>query len=184
MRMSFLKLYLYHIDGSKTQTTLGAFSLDDNKQLNFNVIRPEDISVDIWRWFINRIDKIMSTMILSIYTLKKEVDKLTVKLKKYEAGKIDVMLLLGFEENDILTTINVICILYANKDKYEMTKTFNQNLSKILNLDTAFIKRTKKDKIEFIKLLKKMDKEKKLSGYIWNGIKFLNKIYEKEIKKR
>ena len=65
-----------------------------------------------------------------------------------------------------------------------MTKTFNQNLSKILNLDTAFIKRTKKDKIEFIKLLKKMDKEKKLSGYIWNGIKFLNKIYEKEIKKR
>ena len=69
--MSFLKLYLYHIDGSKTQTTLGAFSLDDNKQLNFNVIRPEDMSVDIWRWFINRIDKIMSTMILSIYTLKK-----------------------------------------------------------------------------------------------------------------
>ena len=39
-------------------------------------------------------------MVLSIYTLKREVDLLASRLKKYDAGKIDVARLLGFEDNN------------------------------------------------------------------------------------
>lgn len=175
------RLHLYHIDGSKTQTVFGAFSLDSNKQPNFKTILPQDITADIWRVFVNRIGKIMSTMILSIHTLKREVDELSAKLKKYDLGKIDVALLLGFEENDIVTTIDVISQLYLNREKYDAQKTFNQNLPIILNLNGDTISRTQEDKIAFVKLLVAMDKENKLSEYIWNGIKAFNEIYENEI---
>ena len=177
----FFRLYLYHIDGSKTQTAFGAYSLEANKQPNFKTIRPQDITADIWRVFVNRIGKIMSTMILSIHILKREVDELSAKLKKYDLGKIDVAMLLGFEDNDIVTTIDIISQLYLNKGKYDEQKTFNQNLPVILNLNGDTIFRTQEDKIAFVKLLVEMDKENKLSEYLWNGIKAFNEIYENEI---
>lgn len=177
----FFRLYLYHIDGSKTQTAFGAYSLEANKQPKFKTIRPQDITADIWRVFVNRIGKIMSTMILSIHILKREVDELSAKLKKYDLGKIDVAMLLGFEDNDIVTTIDIISQLYLNKGKYDEQKKFNQNLPVILNLNGDTISRTQEDKIAFVKLLVEMDKENKLSEYLWNGIKAFNEIYENEI---
>lgn len=180
--MSLLfKLYLYHIDGSKTQTVFGAFSLDTNQKPKFITIQPKDVTVDIWRVFVKRIEKIMSTMVLSIHILKREVDELTAKLKKYDAGKLDVVRLLGFEENNVVTTIDIISQLYFSKDKYDVTKTFNQNLPIVLNLDSDTIARTQEDKMEFLKSLMALDKESKLSEYIWNGISAFNEIYQNEM---
>lgn len=175
-----VRLYLYHIDGSKTQQVFSVVVLDTNKQTCFETIRPQNITADMWKMFVNRIGKMMFTMVLSVHTLKREVDGLSIKLKKYDAGKIDLMLLLGFEESNILSTIEIISQLYLNKDKYDMTKKFNQNLSIILNLDSDTIVRTSKDKNRFIQLLIDMDSDKILSGYIWNGINFFNQIYENE----
>ena len=90
-------------------------------------------------------------MVLSIYTLKKEVDLISLKLKKYDEGKIDVAQLLGFEENNIVTVIEIISLLHANKDKYDKTKSFNSNLPIILNLRGDTIGRTIEDKEKFIK---------------------------------
>lgn len=180
-RALFFELYLYHIDGSKSKTVFGAYSLDRSKKSEFYVIQPQNMTIELWKMFVQRIEKIMSTMILSIYTLKKEVDELSSKLKKYDVGKIDVARLLGFEENNIVTTVDIINQLYCNKDKYDFTKTFNQNLSVILNLDSDIIARTQEEKMEYIKSLVAMDKEKQLSEYIWNGIYAFNEIYENEM---
>ena len=180
-RALFFELYLYHIDGSKSKTVFGAYSLDRSKKPAFYVIQPQNMTIELWKMFVQRIEKIMSTMILSIYTLKKEVDELSSKLKKYDAGKIDVARLLGFEENNIVTTVDIINQLYCNKDKYDFTKTFNQNLPVILNLDSDIIARTQEEKMEYIKSLVAMDKEKQLSEYIWNGIYAFNEIYENEM---
>ena len=147
------ELYLYHIDGSKSTSAFGAYSLDRSKKPAF----------------------------YAIYTLKKEVDELSNKLKKYDAGKIDVARLLGFEENNIVTTVDIINQLYCHKDKYDVTKSFNQNLPIILNLDSDIIARTQEEKMEYIKSLVAMDKEKQLSEYIWNGIYAFNEIYENEM---
>ena len=87
--------------------------------------------------------------------------------------------LLGFEENDVLITIETISQLYFNKDKYDVTKSFNQNLPIILDLDS--IAKTQEEKIHFLKSLVAMDKENKLSKYLWNGICTFNEIYENEM---
>ena len=182
VRSLLFELYLYHIDGSKTQTAFGAFSIDSSTKPKFNTIQPQNVTIDIWRSFVKRIERIMSTMVLSVHTLKREVDKLSSKLKKYDAGKIDVARLLGFEENNVVTTIDIISQLHLNKDKYDVTKSFYQNLPIILNLDSDTVARTQEDKMEFIKSLVAMDKENKLSEYIWNGISVFNEIYENEMK--
>ena len=174
-------LYLYHIDGSKTQQVLKLFLLETNKQAYFETIRPQNITADIWRIFARRIEQIMSTMVLSIHILKREVKNLSDKLNKYDAGKIDVTALLGFEENNIVTTIDVLSQLYLNKDKYDMTKTLNQNLPIVLNLHSDTIGRTQEDKKKFIQLLVDKDKDNELSEYIWNGINFFDEIYKNEM---
>ena len=94
-----IKLYLYHIDGSKTQEVLGMFLLEENEQTYFKTICTQNITAGIWGIFTNRIGKIMTTMLLSIHILKKEVNTLSAKLDKYDDGKINMPLLLGFEEN-------------------------------------------------------------------------------------
>ena len=176
-----IRLYLYRIDGSKTQQVFVVFPQETNKQAYFETIQPQNITADIWGGFVSRIGKIMSTMVLSIHILKREVKNLSNKLKKYDAGEIGVPELLGFEENNIVTTIEILGQLYLNKDKYDMAKTFNQNLSSVLNLDSDTISRTQEDKKKFVQLVVDKDKNNELSGYIWNGINFFNEIYENEI---
>ena len=61
-----------------------------------------------------------------------------------------------------------------------MTKSFDQNLSKILKLQDDTIIRTQEDKMNFVRLLMEKDKEKQLSEYIRNGINTFYKIYENE----
>lgn len=61
-----------------------------------------------------------------------------------------------------------------------MTKSFDQNLSKILKLQDDTIIRTQEDKMNFVRFLMEKDKEKQLSEYIRNGINAFYKIYENE----
>ena len=61
-----------------------------------------------------------------------------------------------------------------------MTKSFDQNLSKILKLQDDTIIRTQEDKMNFVRFLMENDKEKQLSEYIRNGINTFYKIYENE----
>ena len=61
-----------------------------------------------------------------------------------------------------------------------MTKSFDQNLSKILKLQDDTIIRTQEDKMNFVRFLMEKDKEKQLSEYIRNGINTFYKIYENE----
>lgn len=175
------ELYLYHIDGRKSKTVFGAYSLDPNKKPTFYTIHPQDITVELWKSFVKRIDKIMSMMVVSIYTLKREVDLLSSKLKKYDEKKINVARLLGFEDNNVVTVIDIIGQLYINKDKYDKSKTFNQNLYSIFELNSDTIARTAEDKTALITRFVEMDKNKELSDYVWKSIQNFYEIYECEM---
>ena len=180
-REQIFNLYLYHLDGSKSQTVFGTYRLGAIRKSIFSTLQPEKITKDIWRVIVGRIEQIMSTMILSIHILKKEVDQLAVKLKQYDAGKIEVIHLLGFEENNIITTIDIIGQLYLHKKEYVKSKLFNQNLMIIFALNDDKITRTFKDKQEFLQFLIQKNNENTLSEYLWNGIETFNEVYENEI---
>ena len=63
----------------------------------------------------------------------------------------------------------------------KVTKSFNQNLPIMLNLDNDTIARTQEDKTTFLESLVEMDREKRLSEYLWNGIRLFYEIYENEM---
>lgn len=176
----FFELYLYHVDGSKSETAFAVYSLDDNKKAAFVTIQPQDMTVELWKVFVSRIEMIMSTMVLSINILKREVDSLHLKLKKYDEEKIDIVQLLGFEENNVVTVIDIITQLFANKDRYDSTKTFNQNLPLMLNLSSDTIGKSLEDKKTFVIYLVGLDKKKELSDYIRKGISMFYEMYENE----
>ena len=180
-REQIFNLYLYHLDGSKSQTVFGTYRLGAIRKSMFSTLQPGKITKDIWRVIVGRIEQIMSTMILSIHILKKEVDQLAVKLKQYDAGKIEVIHLLGFEENNIITTIDIIGQLYLHKKEYVKSKSFNQNLMSIFALNDDKITRTLEDKQEFLRVLIQKNNENTLSEYLWNGIETFNDVYENEI---
>lgn len=106
-KTSLFKLYLYHIDGSKSQTEFGMVSLDSKKISSFITIRSQDIDMEMWRVFVGRLQKIISTRVLSIYTLKREVDLLALRMKRYDKEKMDVARLLRFEDDNVVTIISV-----------------------------------------------------------------------------
>ena len=43
----FFELYLYHVDGSKSETAFAVYSLDDNKKAAFVTIQPQDMTVEL-----------------------------------------------------------------------------------------------------------------------------------------
>lgn len=135
---------------------------------------------DIWKIFVKRLEKIITTTVLSISTLKRKVDNISLKLKKYDDRKIDLIELLEFGEKNIVSTIEIIGQLYLNKDKYDEKKSFNQNLLIMLNIDNDTIIKKQEDEVKFIQFLEEKDKENKLSEYIWKGIDIFNKMYENE----
>lgn len=173
--------YLYHIDGSKAQTVFSMVSFDSNIKSVFSTIQPSDMTTELWKFFINRIDTLLSTMILSIYTIRSGVDALSSRLEQYDEGKIDIVLLLDFEENNVLTIIEVISLLYKNKDKYDKSKSFNHNLYKMFKLKKDTLSRTSEEKRDFLKFLTELDKKQELSYYIWQGISTFNEVYECEM---
>lgn len=176
-------MYLYRLDGSKCKNSFGVACLDGSgsKRIKFATVAPSKVTIEKWKVLVRRIEKIMSTMVLSIHILKKKVEVLTSSLKQYNQGKIDIAELLGYEENGALTVLEVINQLYVNKEKYDYSKSFNENLPVIFNLNGDTITRTSNQKKEYVLSLMEMDKEGTLSEYIMNGITAFNEIYQIEM---
>jgi len=177
------EVHLYRLDGSKSKTVFEVICLDGSRKLKLITAQPESINLELWKIFVKRIEKIMTTMVLSIHILKREVDSIASDLKKYDAGKIDIAQLLGYEENNIAAVLEIMNLLYENKEKYNDSKSFNENLALVLNLSSDIVTRTTEDKKVFIASLVEMDKKGILSDHIRNGICTFNSIYEIEMKR-
>lgn len=177
-----LKLYMYHIDGTKSDSCFGLIPSYGNTKPTFRAVLPQNMTNEPWKAFVKRIENIMSTIVLSIKILKKQVDAITSKLKKYDEGKIDIGQLLDFGGNNITATIDIIDKLYANKDKYDTSKSFSQNMQIILQSDKNNVKTVAmEEKESFIANWVEMDKNKTLSDYLWKRINTFNDIYKSEI---
>lgn len=177
-----LKLYMYHIDGTKDDAYFGLISLNGNIKPTFSATLPQNMTNEAWEAFVKRIENIMSTIVMSLNTLKREVDSIASELKKYDEGKIDFGQLLDFGGNNITATIDIIDKLYANKDKYDTSKSFSQNMQIILQSDKNNVKTVAmEEKESFIANWVEMDKNKTLSDYLWKRINTFNDIYKSEI---
>lgn len=177
------ELYLYRLDGSKSKTTFGVLCLGNSGKFNLITVEPKNITINQWKPYVKRFEKIMTTMVLSINNLKRVVDSIASNLNCYDAGKIDIAQLLEYEENNIINVLEIINLLYENKMKYNKSKSFNENLALILNINDDTIARTTEEKKALVASFVEMDKEGTLSGHIKNGIDNFYNIYEIEMER-
>lgn len=176
-----INMYLYHLDGTSSTSVFAAYSLACKKNITFATILPDNMTIEIWKVIAKRLEGIITSMILSIRILKREVDLIRNKLTRYDEGKIDVAYLLGFEDNRVATTIEIIGELYDNKDEYDMSISFTQNLISILRIENGIVTRNIESKNAFIAALVDMDKNRTLSKYLWEIIHSFDDIYKNEM---
>lgn len=169
-------MYLYHFDGRKTSTAFGFFSL--NGGISFSVLKESDINENIWKFFARRLEKLLTTKVMTIYTLKQECLSLEERLKKYDTGKIDLAGLIKYEENSVLSTMEMLKILNEKKEQYDYTIGFNQNMKQLLSLsdDTYIVGGN--DKKQFVQTLMELDQEKQLSSLLHEQLNTFESIYK------
>lgn len=171
-----INLYLYHFDGRKTSTAFGIFSL--NGGISFSVLKESDVNENIWKSFARRLEKLLTTKVMTIYTLKQECLSLEERLKKYDTGKIDLAGLIKYEEDSVLSTMEMLKILNEKKEQYDYTIGFNQNMKQLLSLsdDTYIVGGN--DKKQFVQTLMELDQEKQLSSLLHEQLNTFESIYK------
>lgn len=171
-----INLYLYHFDGRKTSTAFGIFSL--NGGISFSVLKESDVNENIWKFFARRLEKLLTTKVMTIYTLKQECLSLEERLKKYDTGKIDLAGLIKYEEDSVLSTMEMLKILNEKKEQYDYTIGFNQNMKQLLSLsdDTYIVGGN--DKKQFVQTLMELDQEKQLSSLLHEQLNTFESIYK------
>lgn len=171
-----MNLYLYHFDGRKTTTAFGIFSL--NGGISFSVLKESDVNENIWKFFARRLEKLLTTKVMTIYTLKQECLSLEERLKKYDTGKIDLAGLIKYEEDSVLSTMEMLKILNEKKEQYDYTIGFNQNMKQLLRLsdDTYIVGGN--DKKQFVQTLMELDQEKQLSSLLHEQLNTFESIYK------
>lgn len=171
-----INLYLYHFDGRKTSTAFGIFSL--NGGISFSVLKESDVNENIWKFFARRLEKLLTTKVMTIYTLKQECLSLEERLKKYDTGKIDLAGLIKYEEDSVLSTMEMLKILNEKKEQYDYTIGFNQNMKQLLSLsDDSYIV-SGNDKKQFVQTLMELDQEKQLSSLLHEQLNTFESIYK------
>ena len=175
-----IDVFLYRIDESKSKSHFIVLREAGVLKESFKAISAENITTEVWGYFVNRIEQIMTTFVLSIHNINRQVEIISSKLNKYINNEIGIAELLGFEDDNIEATLKIIDKLYLSKDKYDKTKCFNKNLSMILELDGDTITQTNDQKISFLKELVKKHENDKLSEYIQTRIDNFKEIYQFE----
>lgn len=71
-----LIMYLYHIDGTQETKPFGVVSVSGTYTPCFVTLHPAKITIDEWRVFAERLTCLLRTTVMSIHSLKKQVDEL------------------------------------------------------------------------------------------------------------
>lgn len=166
------KAYLFHIDGRKTQAifiTTGPLHIVSVDPLQGITHLLSDIKT--------RLSKIGERDLSREY-LNNNVKKIKKLLSGYKAGKCSISQLLDYEDEDRITTIYILELIWANRTEYLSTLTFTENMVKILKTNDRYVI-TQKTKAEILDRYIKMDASSTFIDLIEAAINFFETNCEK-----
>lgn len=166
-------IHLYHVDGTEETAPTGMMSLTGVFPSIYSV-PPAQGMPQYCNAIKDRLSQITMRSLSKEY-LKKQVDKIKKILPAYETGKTDYKKVLAFGDDDRFFAVYVLELLYCNRDNYEKSETFDQNIKRILQEDEVFTL-TAKIKNEALARYVDMDRNGTLLGMLQESIDFFDSI--------
>lgn len=173
-RYNTYDLYLYDIDGTKRNVKLincGAST--------FLSIPAQQAIKDYHALYAANLECLAKTTILTLSKVKKLVNDLKKAVNEYKSPPHEFARLVDYEDNERIETISVVLFLFANKDKYDFSKSFTQNLKALYSIDDTIIIKADENKKYVADLLNDHNKGVLLNN-IENAITFFEKIVANE----
>lgn len=166
----------YNIDGTK-----GKFNFTMIGKVNIISENSKEALKRMRKIYIKNINLLLTTTTLTIFTVKQMLDDMMNDFILLERDEIELVEFLEYEEWNRIIIIHFILIIEERGNKYDMRKSFNNNLKIILNADEV-IKFNEDSKKTIIENILKLNTNKLLVNKIEKGIYEFNRIYENEIK--
>ncbi len=172
---TMFNLHRYRIDGIKDTTVFGVYGAA-------HVISepPAQALHRMKNFYINKLEALTKTKILSIYLVKQMVEGVRKDLEAYKKGKIDFTRFMDYEENDRVTAIRLILCFAENKDSYNTAISFIENLRTLFKIDKELIIQ-KEEKIRYLTKLVQLNETGGLIPMLDDGITMFDEIWENEI---
>lgn len=167
------KMYLYGIDGGKSQETFYGIGIQHIPSLP-----PQKAIQQQHAYYVSKLEELLKTRVMTLRKLRLLTDDLIGALSKYKKSK-NVAQLVDYENPERVLTIYLLEILKKHECEYDFGKGFNENLKRILGCGEIFIT-SENEKLEYLKQINDLHTKDHLITHIESGIDFFEKIYARE----
>lgn len=126
-------LYIYHLDGEKTQTRFATYG--DTPHF---IAVPADEAIKAFRkGYVSRLEKIIKTRVLTLQKLNSLVNKLRAALSDYKrTNRFERFV--AYEEPERILALRLTSWLHEHEQEYDYSKGFNENMRTILDCGDVF----------------------------------------------
>lgn len=177
---NYYNLFLYGIDGKKSQTCFGTLRTTGTVGTSLFVSMSTKQAIkQFHKVYASKLEQLIKTTVLSLAKMKELVDELRKSISIYKQPPYDFARLVEYESNERITTIHMLLFLLDHEKSYLFSNSFNENLKSLYKIDDTLTVSVEENK-EYLNYLLKLHKSGELLNYIEKGIAFFEKIYSNE----
>lgn len=165
-----LELFTYSIDGEKNKICFGILG-----KLHIHSASAVEVIKANHQIFSDRLQKLISTKILTFKAVEKMVDKLKESFVKYKNNSIEFASFLDYEDPDRINIIHLLFLLYENRNAYSFEKSFNENLFSMHDSEDVVIF-SYDDRKDYVNYLMRLHEDSQLIDCIESSLKFFDQI--------
>lgn len=161
---------LYHIDGSKVGNIFGVYSFKNDYEVSSSEFT--ESYKRIGKAIENRLNKALSTLILSSKNLKKLLKQFTKDYAAYKNKNMTLLQLIKYGEKIRIILIWIVILLGENEDCFRSGESFNSNLFRIIGEETVSVNDEKIE--EYLEKIGKLKESGELALRIDKGMNIIN----------
>lgn len=173
---NFYDLFLYGIDGEKSQTGFGTIG-----KSQFISMPAVQAIQSFHKVYSRKLEQLMSTTVLSLSKMKQLVDELKKAFQTYKREPHDFARFVDYESNNRVLIIRMLLFLCKHEKEYSFEIGFNENLKTLHEIDDTLVI-AEEEKRAYVKELLELHEKDQLTASIEKSIAFFDKIYEHETK--
>lgn len=167
-------LYLYNVDGTKRNLEFATCGIS-----TFSSVSAQEAIKNNRKIYVSKLQKLIQTTIWTFAKAQQLVNDLNKAVKAYKNPPHDFARLVDYEDNERVVTIQIVLYLYSNKEQYDFTKSFTDNMKMLYSVDDTIVINTNENK-KYVAELMKSHNDGSLLDRLEKAIDFFDEIVTNE----